>query len=114
MTVLMDLEAVLSAYLSPDQNTSLKTALSGVEDLNELVIEARKVSQDLYDSKKDGELSDDDVRRMEAITEVITSAVTQRDAERAALDKANRVEAAKTALDQIKVGNRSSTRTSRD
>lgn len=74
----MDLKNVLAAYLSPDKDTSLKSALAGVDDLNVLLEEAKKESDELVASRKDGTFTQEDKDHLVAITQVMKAAVAER------------------------------------
>lgn len=66
------LSDVIQAYVSPDKDTSLKSALSGVEDLEALTAEAEARSDELA-AKDEKDLTDEDVAELQHIASVLKS-----------------------------------------
>ena len=79
---------VIKAYLSPDKNVSLQSALAKVEDLETLAAEATAKSKEL-DAKDVSDLTDEDVTELEGIAEVLKAV------------RARRAEDAKAAADEL-------------
>lgn len=99
------LDSVINAYLAPDKNVSLKSALDQVEDVDSLVADAKARSKDLS-AKSGSDITNDELAQLETCTQIIVAAAMRKQeavqAEQATEEAAKAIEAKDAKLAELK------------
>lgn len=100
------LKSVLDAYLSPSKDVSLKTALSDVKNLNELIEAAKSHSEELieqFNSLSDAAAKKEAADTIKALNAVMKTAVTEHNKQLAEAEVAASVDEAFNELKGLKL-----------